>query len=219
MLQGHPCKVIEVKTSKDIGKFQPGSLLLSHGLSQARQLGATNFTFQQINNIIGLDQCHDICQFIEHKWEHKWEHKRDHKWEHKWEHNWEHKWKHTRDSMRDSVSDDFQCTISSKELENLVGPTEVSRMFPDATFRLRRVQAIGQYIPFHLDNAQQTAQVLLNSNFTGGKLTCICENGSIIQPDRITGTMTVHNNKICHGVTRFESGVRYSLFALGGIAW
>lgn len=38
--------------------------------------------------------------------------------------------------------------------------------------------------------------------------------GELHVPNRKRGTVTIHNNKIAHGVTLFESGVRYGLFLL-----
>lgn len=38
--------------------------------------------------------------------------------------------------------------------------------------------------------------------------------GKLNVPKRSKGTVTIHNNKIVHGVTVLESGTRYGLFLL-----
>ena len=58
-------------------------------------------------------------------------------------------------------------------------------------------------------------QLALNddSDYEGGRLIFATE-GRLIVPNRSKGTLTIHDNKIVHGVTRLESGVRYGLFFL-----
>jgi hypothetical protein len=81
---------------------------------------------------------------------------------------------------------------------------------------LRRVQANnGLCINFHTDYFAKTLQLALNDNFTGGELVYLTDAGSVDMLNRKQGTVTVHNNRIVHGVTRFTSGTRYSLFFLG----
>lgn len=70
-------------------------------------------------------------------------------------------------------------------------------------------------INFHTDVSLKTLQLSLNSDdeYEGGKLVYATQE-SLAQPKRNQGTVTVHNNRIVHGVTLFKSGVRYGLFFL-----
>lgn len=81
------------------------------------------------------------------------------------------------------------------------------------TIKLRRVEAHGRCINFHLDHSRRTMQVALNDDkeYAGGRLTYITSKGMQI-PRRSMGCATIHDNTIVHGVTRMESGVRYGLF-------
>lgn len=70
-------------------------------------------------------------------------------------------------------------------------------------------------INFHTDVSAKTMQVSINDekDYEGGRLIFASE-GKIHIPTRNKGTVTVHNNKIVHGVSRLESGIRYGLFFL-----
>lgn len=80
---------------------------------------------------------------------------------------------------------------------------------------IRRCQAHGRLINFHTDKSSKTLQLSLNddSEYEGGRL-LFATKGRIEVPARKRGTITVHNNKIVHGVTKMQSGVRYGLFFL-----
>jgi hypothetical protein len=58
-------------------------------------------------------------------------------------------------------------------------------------------------------------QVALNdeTEYEGGRLLFVSK-GILNAPERMTGTVTIHDNTIVHGVTLLESGVRYGLFFL-----
>jgi hypothetical protein len=71
-------------------------------------------------------------------------------------------------------------------------------------------------IKFHIDDfSLKTLQLSLSddSEYEGGKL-IYATKGKLTQPKRIKGTVTVHNNKIVHGVSLLKSGIRYGLFLL-----
>lgn len=57
-------------------------------------------------------------------------------------------------------------------------------------------------INFHTDVSAKTLQVSLNddSEYEGGKL-IYASQGRLHIPKRAKGSVTVHNNKIVHGVT------------------
>ena len=69
---------------------------------------------------------------------------------------------------------------------------------------IRRCQAHGKLINFHTDTAFKTLQVSLNddSEYEGGKL-LYASRGQLHEPRRRLGTVTVHDNRIVHGVTLF----------------
>lgn len=69
---------------------------------------------------------------------------------------------------------------------------------------IRRCQAYGKMIKFHLDDVSvKTMQVCLNNDtqYIGGKL-IYANNGKLNKPNRKIGTVTIHDNKIVHGVTQ-----------------
>jgi hypothetical protein len=70
-------------------------------------------------------------------------------------------------------------------------------------------------INFHTDVSQKTMQVALNdeTEYEGGRLLFVSK-GILNAPERMIGTVTIHDNTIVHGVTLLESGVRYGLFFL-----
>lgn len=118
----------------------------------------------------------------------------------------------------DLEKDELVSHIGSKayeELEKLFHSELGGR--PNA-FLLRRVSAIGLHIAFHHDHALRTMQVALNDDYRGGRLVFVEEDPTgglkLVNQDRPAGSITCHNNGVVHGVTRVESGVRYSLFFL-----
>ena len=82
-------------------------------------------------------------------------------------------------------------------------------------FKIRRVQAGGLHIPFHLDVTSKTMQVPLNGDhqYEGGQLVFLNELG-VHMPSRPQGSCTIHEWDIVHGVTALTSGVRYGLYVL-----
>merc|ERR1712048_1187917 len=82
-------------------------------------------------------------------------------------------------------------------------------------FILRRTEASKQCIPFHKDVPRQVLQVPLNSpdEYLGGRIVYVTNKG-FESPARVAGSATIHDDSMIHGVTRMESGTRYSLFAV-----
>ena len=80
---------------------------------------------------------------------------------------------------------------------------------------IRRCQAHGKHINFHIGNSHKTLQLSLNndSEYKGGKLIYLSQ-GNIEIPIRMAGTINIHDNTIVHGVSRLLDGVRYGLFFL-----
>ena len=68
---------------------------------------------------------------------------------------------------------------------------------------LRRCEAHGKLIDFHLDTSTRTMQLVLNddSDYVGGKFIFATE-GQLHVPKRSRGTVTIHDNTIVHGVTK-----------------
>jgi len=115
--------------------------------------------------------------------------------------------------------DDFQLTLPRAQLEKIIGGSRVEQLmnFFGATnplIKLRRVTSVGKCINFHTDFSLRTMQVPLNENFIGGELVFLTEDGEIVKPQRPSGSATIHDCSIVHGVTCFRSGVRYALFLL-----
>jgi len=113
---------------------------------------------------------------------------------------------------------DFRINLSKQELTAVVGLTAVNRLlafFGDDVdeIKLRRVEAHGLCVKFHVDSAQRTMQVPLNGEdeYEGGRLVYITARG-LETVERPAGSVTIHDNTIAHGVTRMASGVRYGLF-------
>jgi len=113
---------------------------------------------------------------------------------------------------------DLQVRLSQLELRELIGEAQLmllQELFREQVdqIKLRRVEAHGELINLHLDHSKKTMQVALNGDheYVGGRLAYVTSKGLTI-PSRTRGCATVHDNRIVHGVTRLESGVRYSLF-------
>ncbi len=69
---------------------------------------------------------------------------------------------------------------------------------------------------FHIDEFSfRTLQLCLNddSEYIGGKL-MYASKGELHITKRKSGTVTIHDNKIVHGVSMLESGVRYGFLCL-----
>lgn len=82
---------------------------------------------------------------------------------------------------------------------------------PYDTIKLRRVDAKGACVPFHVDHSRRTMQVALNDDFEGGALVFANAAGLEVL-DRAAGTATIHTHQAAHGVTRLVRGTRYGLF-------
>jgi len=57
-------------------------------------------------------------------------------------------------------------------------------------------------------------QITLNEDYNGGNLVFVTIENGFYCPIRKSGTATIHNYQIVHGVTPLESGDRCSLFFL-----
>jgi predicted 2-oxoglutarate/Fe(II)-dependent dioxygenase YbiX len=130
----------------------------------------------------------------------------------------------TQQTQTHPATADIRLPISQSELARLIGEAHVQaliNLLPTTTkadaceIVLRRCSAHGMCINFHRDNALHTVQVALNGDdqYKGGRLVYATTSG-MFTPPRPTGTVTVHNNGIVHGVTKLEEGVRYGLFFL-----
>ena len=132
------------------------------------------------------------------------------------------------------VALDLQLDLTKSELEAAIGSSAVSQLlllFSGAVgvelvvaeyqyglraIRLRRVEASGHCVPFHVDLSCRTMQVALNDEheYAGGRLVYVTHTGFECPP-RPAGSATIHGHRIVHGVTELHEGVRYSLFLLG----
>ncbi len=85
--------------------------------------------------------------------------------------------------------------------------------------KLRKVTAhltTPHSIALHVDFSDKTMSVLLNSptEFEGGEIVFVHDDGTIQCPKRSKGSMLLHDNTWAHGVTALTSGTRYHLFFL-----
>eukprot|EP00945_MAST-04E_sp_MAST-4E-sp1_P001031 g1031.t1 len=123
-------------------------------------------------------------------------------------------------------SNDLKIDLDRASLINLIGEPNVltlTKLFPGIIneIKIRRCASHGEWIKLHTDHSQLTMQVPLNSDtdYVGGKLVYVNgRDAKITVPSRRAGSYTIHDNKILHGVSRLESGVRYGLFLLGQYA-
>jgi len=99
--------------------------------------------------------------------------------------------------------------------EKLLGFVTKKFSFRDFEIKLRRCAAHGKHINFHTDHAIKTLQIpLIHGNeYCGGDLVYLNCDG-IHVPDRPSGSYTIHDNTIVHGVSELRSGVRYGMFFL-----
>lgn len=120
--------------------------------------------------------------------------------------------------------EDLKLDLSAHALSTMVGPDTLAglaRIFGGKhgvefnQIKLRRVEARGQCINFHLDHSKRTMQVPLNGDdeYVGGRLVFATETG-LLFPRRSAGSATIHDYRIVHGVTTMKQGTRYSLFFL-----
>jgi hypothetical protein len=118
-----------------------------------------------------------------------------------------------------SISD-FQIPLSRTKLTEFIGEEALKQL--DSLFGetsndivLRRCDYLNHCIDFHVDYAYKTLQVALNddSEYEGGRLVFV-SNGKLEIPKRKSGTITLHEKNIIHGVTALRSGVRYGLLIL-----
>ena len=143
-----------------------------------------------------------------------------------------------RDEVFDSVdgSADHQLNLSESELEELIGSEQLDAIRQAArdldlrcggsgarelplieAFVRRYTPATRPWHPFHQDRAYATVNVALSDDcaHVGGRLVGLFADGAEAF-ERSAGGATVHLSRIVHGVTRMESGVRYSLICFLG---
>jgi hypothetical protein len=124
-------------------------------------------------------------------------------------------------------SADLKITLSGGEALGAVlrddeGPTKFRQLqgmhkSPHGSkIALRRTEGpVDGCIGFHKDGgyATHTVQLTLNddSAYEGGRL-CFFSGNRLAIPARPAGTLTKHEPRVLHGVTRLYAGVRYSLF-------
>ena len=120
--------------------------------------------------------------------------------------------------------DDFKLLLTPAELQaaigmaaysSIVGLLGGSAVAPDA-IAVRRTQATGRWIGWHVDEAARTVQVPLvgDDACKGGRLVFIGADGSVSLPARRAGVPHAHDGAAVHAVTALISGVRYGLFLL-----
>lgn len=161
-----------------------------------------------IENVPALrsDQCEALCRFAE---------------------------AHMTSIVPDSVDDlpEYQVNLSIEDLAELLGRDTVDALLklPEtlgapgdlATGDLyERVEIFLRmyspqsrpYIAFHSDLCSYTVNIALNEDtgFAGGKLLAL-SGSSLTVPSRAVGTAIVHAGNLVHGVSKIESGTRYSL--------
>jgi hypothetical protein len=119
-----------------------------------------------------------------------------------------------------SIESDLQIELSLPELQSIIGfkflMNVLSRFHPGNVdvVKLRRVRGTKEAIPFHLDFASKTMQIVLNDDYQGRKLSYLTEDGKTWIPERRVGSFTIHDDSIVHGVTEISQGERISLFLL-----
>jgi len=139
---------------------------------------------------------------------------------------------------RDTVDGaaDHQVNLTGEELTTLLGREQVDailaagreldlhcggsghRALPLVEAFVRRYTAATRpWHPFHQDRAAVTVNCALSDDraHCGGRLVGLFEDG-VEAFERSEGTATVHRSCIVHGVTRMQSGTRYSLICFLG---
>ena len=123
---------------------------------------------------------------------------------------------------------DFKVYMTIGELTAMIGAEPVKNLMgcfgprmprvEDVTVVLRRCRTHHQLIHFHTDSSLRTLQLQLNSghglDYSGGEVLFVHSAIGALSPQRVAGTVTVHDNTALHGVTEVENGVRASLFLL-----
>jgi predicted 2-oxoglutarate/Fe(II)-dependent dioxygenase YbiX len=116
--------------------------------------------------------------------------------------------------------EDLKIDISEEDLKGMIGDQEFDKLRAMFSAKIdeiviRRCESHGKLINFHTDVSKKTMQVAISSDteYTGGTL-LYATRGQLHMPKRAQGTVTIHDNTIVHGVTLFESGIRYALFFL-----
>ena len=125
-------------------------------------------------------------------------------------------------SYKEDFVRDYKLDVDMDHVRKIIGnflADELLRMFGDHPIEkvvLRRCEIDNQIIDFHLDHHPRTLQWCLNSgiDFVGGNLMYI-EGNELVIARRDPDTVFIHDNRIVHGVSKMESGVRYSLYILG----
>jgi hypothetical protein len=128
--------------------------------------------------------------------------------------------KQEKDNESSSSLKDLQIPLSRSQVNKFIGKdalTALDNIFGEASndIVLRRCDYLNHCIDFHVDYAYKTLQVALNddSEYEGGRLVFV-SNGKLEMPKRKSGTITLHERNIIHGVTALRSGVRYGLLIL-----
>ena len=110
--------------------------------------------------------------------------------------------------------------MTNDELIKLIGENSfkaLEKTFGDSynEIVLRRCSAHGKFINFHTDVSLKTMQLAVNGDneYFGGRLIYLSKD-KLEATGRPAGTITIHNNKIVHGVSILKSGTRYGLFFL-----
>lgn len=121
---------------------------------------------------------------------------------------------------------DFKLPMSASVLESTIGFSAYDTLQtlldaePDDVV-VRRTQATGQWINFHVDDARVTVQIPLRSDEpgSGGRLVFVGDDGTPVPRPRQAGVPLVHTGEFVHGVTRYGTSgdalcnnVRYGLF-------
>lgn len=121
---------------------------------------------------------------------------------------------------------DFQRELTPTELRRFLGAKTFAQLrgllqAPVARITIRRVpNRTNEFIPLHVDRARRTVQVRLSSDFAGGNLVFVHDNGTVVklrdEDTKRVGTAICHDRSIVHGVMPMRSGVRHSLFLQAG---
>jgi uncharacterized protein (TIGR02466 family) len=161
-----------------------------------------------IENVAALDpdQCEALCRFAE---------------------------AHMTSIVPDTVDDqpEYQVNLSVEDLAELLGREKVDELLKlpealgapgdlatsdlyervDIFLRMYSPQS-RPYIAFHSDVCSYTVNIALNedTSFAGGKLLAL-NGAALTAPSRAVGTALLHAGNLVHGVSKIESGTRYSL--------
>lgn len=124
------------------------------------------------------------------------------------------------------VPSDHKFVLSPEVCDVVIGPgfyDDLSHMANASTHeRIGRKLVIRRsegptngFLPFHTDGsyATKTIQILLNDDieYTGGRF-CAFHDDEMKIPKRTQGTLSIHDAKVMHGVSKMIQGVKYALF-------